>query len=44
MSKSIKALVALSFVALVAACGGGDDVEEFVVETVTVEPTFEGKL
>jgi len=50
MSKSIKSLVAVSLLALVAACGGNNnagDVEEFVVVDpipVTIEPTFTGKL
>jgi len=49
MSKSIKSLMAVSLLALVAACGSNNtgDVEEFVVVDpipVTVEPTFSGKL
>ena len=49
MSKSIKSLLAVSLLALVAACGGNNagDVEEFVVVDpvpVTVEPTFTGKM
>lgn len=49
MSISIKSFLAVSVLALVAACGGnsgGGDVEEFVVVDpvpVTVEPTFSGK-
>lgn len=49
MSKSIKGFMAVSLLALVAACGNsnsGGDVEEFVVVDpvpVTVEPTFTGK-
>ena len=40
MSKSIKALAALSFVAIVAACGGASQDEEVViVEPVVEEPT-----
>lgn len=49
MSKSIKSLVAVSLLALVAACGANNagDVEEFVVvdpSPVTVQPTFNSKL
>ena len=49
MSKSIKSLIAVSLLAITAACGANDagDVEEFVVVDpvpVTVEPTFSGKL
>ena len=48
MSKSIKSLMAVSLLAIVAACGANTagDVEEFVVVDpvpVTVEPTFTGK-
>ncbi len=48
MSKSIKSLMAVSLLAIVAACGANNagDVEEFVVVDpvpVTVEPTFTGK-
>ena len=48
MSKSIKSLMAVSLLALVAACGANDagDVEEFVVVDpvpVTVEPVYTGK-
>jgi hypothetical protein len=47
MSKSIKSLMALSLLALVAACGGNTgDVEEYVVvdpDPVTVEPVYTGK-
>ena len=48
MSKTIKAFVAATALATLAACSGGqvDDVEEFVVvdpEPVTIEPTFTGK-
>ncbi|MFT5743016.1 MAG: hypothetical protein ACI86S_001078 [Paracoccaceae bacterium] len=47
MSKSIKSLMALSLLALVAACGGNtSDVEEYVVvdpAPVTVEPVYTGK-
>lgn len=38
MSKSIKAIVALSFVAIVAACGGQQEEEVVIVEPVTAEP------
>lgn len=38
MSKSIKALVALSFVAIVAACGGQQEEEVVIVEPVVAEP------
>jgi hypothetical protein len=44
MSKSIKFLAAIGFVAAVAACAQQDD--EFVVvepEPITVEPVFTGK-
>lgn len=48
MSKTFKALAAVSVLALVAACGQRDaNVEEFVVvdpaPAVTVEPVFDGK-
>lgn len=48
MSKSIKSLMAVSLLAIVAACGANNagDVEEFVVVDpvpVTIEPTFTGK-
>lgn len=49
MSKSIKSFMAVSVLALVAACGGNQssgDVEEFVVvdpAPISVEPTFSGK-
>ncbi len=38
MSKSIKALVALSFVAIVAACGGQQEEEVVIVEPIEAEP------
>ncbi|MEL6914231.1 MAG: hypothetical protein AAFP13_06995 [Pseudomonadota bacterium] len=50
MSQSIKAVVALGFIALAAACARNVDdgaVEEFVVvepDPITVEPTFSGKF
>ncbi|WP_298292812.1 hypothetical protein [uncultured Litoreibacter sp.] len=40
MSKSIKAIVALGFVAIVAACGGQQEEEVVIVEPVVEEPTF----
>lgn len=50
MSKSIKGFVAVSLLAVMAACGTSNagDVEEFVVVdpvpmAVTVEPAFTGK-
>lgn len=46
MSSTIKALVALGLLAIVAACGNGGDVEEFVVvdpAPVTIEPVYTGK-
>ncbi len=48
MSKSIKFVALLGFVATVAACGSsGQTEEEFVVvdpEPITTEPTYTGKL
>lgn len=44
MSKSIKLLAMLGFVAVVSACGGRQ--EEFVVvdpEPISVEPVYTGK-
>jgi hypothetical protein len=46
MSRSIKLLRLVSFVSLVAACGGGRQ-EEFVVvepEPISVEPIYTGKF
>lgn len=46
MSKTIKALCALGFVATVSACGSKAPEEEFVVvepTPITVEPTYTGK-
>lgn len=40
MSKSIKALAALGFVAIVAACGGAQEEEVVIVEPVIEEPTY----
>ena len=41
MSKPIKAIIALGFVAIVAACGGASDEEEVVIiEPVASEPTY----
>jgi len=45
MSNSIKSLVALAFVAVLAACGSNEE-EEFVViepEPISVEPEYTGK-
>ena len=45
MSNSIKSVVALGFITLVAACGGNQQ-EEFVIiepEPITVEPEYTGK-
>jgi hypothetical protein len=45
MSNSIKSVLALSLVALVAACGGQQE-EEYVVvepEPISVEPVYTGK-
>lgn len=49
MSKSIKSLIVLPLLALVAACGGNSagEVEEFVVVDpvpVTIEPVYTGKM
>jgi hypothetical protein len=46
MSNSIKGLMAFGLLAIVAACGNGGNVEEFVVvdpAPVTVEPVYTGK-
>ena len=46
MSKSIKLLATLGFIAVVAACAREQEVEEFVVvepEPISVEPTYTGK-
>ncbi len=46
MSKSIKLLAAIGFLATVAACGSGQTDEEFVVvapEPISEEPTYTGK-
>ncbi|NNK16136.1 MAG: hypothetical protein HKP51_04440 [Sulfitobacter sp.] len=46
MSKSIKFLAAIGFVAAVAACTSGQTEEEYVVvepEPISVEPTYTGK-
>lgn len=46
MSKSIKFLAAIGFVATIAACTSGQSDEEFVVvepEPISVEPTYTGK-
>jgi hypothetical protein len=41
MSKSIKAIIALGFVAVVAACGGSSNEEEVVIiEPVQQEPVY----
>ena len=38
MSKSIKAIIAVGFVAIVAACGGVEEEEVVIVEPVAAEP------
>ena len=46
MSKSIKFVAAIGFVAALAACTSGQTEEEFVViepEPVSTEPVFKGK-
>jgi hypothetical protein len=43
MSKTIKSVVALGFVAIVAACGGQQEEEFVVVEPITTEPVETGK-
>lgn len=44
MSKSIKFLAMVGFIAAVAACARNNDVDEFVVaEPISVEPTYTGK-
>lgn len=46
MSHTLKSLAALGLVALVAACGGQQHEEEFVVvqpEPISVEPEYTGK-
>lgn len=40
MSKSIKAIIALGFVAIVAACGGQQEEEVVIVDPVVEEPTY----
>lgn len=47
MSNSIKSILAVGMVAIVAACGQQQQEEEFVVvdpEPISVEPTYTGKL
>lgn len=44
MSKSIKMLAILGFVGVIAACGNNNEEEFVVVEPVTEEPTYTGKL
>jgi hypothetical protein len=45
MSKSIKLLAVLGLVGVLAACGNNNNDDEFVlVEPVSEEPTFTGKL
>ncbi|QFT93451.1 hypothetical protein FIU86_11420 [Roseovarius sp. THAF9] len=47
MSNSIKSVLAVGLVALVAACGQQQQEEEFVVvdpEPISTEPTYTGKL
>ena len=46
MSKTIKSILALGLVAVVAACGQQQQQEEFVVvepEPISVEPKYTGK-
>ena len=46
MSKSIKSFLAIGLVALVAACGQDEPLEEYVVvdpEPISVEPVYTGK-
>jgi hypothetical protein len=46
MSKSIKFLAAIGFVATIAACSSGQTDEEYVVvqpEPISVEPVYTGK-
>ncbi|MBO9397604.1 hypothetical protein J7399_13435 [Shimia sp. R9_1] len=46
MSKSIKSFLAIGLVALVAACGQDEPIEEFVVvdpEPISTEPAYTGK-
>ncbi|MDF1728953.1 MAG: hypothetical protein P1U53_14515 [Sulfitobacter sp.] len=46
MSKSVKFLAAIGFIASVAACTSGQTDEEYVVvdpEPITVEPVYTGK-
>ncbi len=43
MSKSIKLLALVGFVATVAACGNGRQEEFVVVEPISVEPVYTGK-
>ncbi len=40
MSKSLKAIIALGFVAIVAACGGQQEEEVVIVDPVVEEPTY----
>ena len=44
MSKCIKFLAAASFVATVAACDNSPQEEFVVVEPISTEPTYTGKL
>ncbi|GFE65682.1 hypothetical protein [Litoreibacter roseus] len=41
MSKSLKALIALGFVAIVSACGGAEEEEVVIVEPIEEEETFD---
>ena len=46
MSKSLKLVATLGFIAVVAACAREQEVEEFVVvepEPISQEPTYTGK-
>lgn len=43
MSKSIRMLVMLGFVGLIAACAQEQEEEFVVVEPISTEPTYTGK-
>ncbi|MEP5760070.1 MAG: hypothetical protein ABJ327_12330 [Litoreibacter sp.] len=40
MSKSIKAIIALGFVAIVAACGGSAEEDVVIIEPIEPEPVL----